>query len=103
MTRDAKSELVDFLLHKAFYPVLMARRDGPDKTKIEHVQAAIRAEIDCFRSYRSAGEVMVNFKCDLNSKSAREIHSELKTLHLPVINDVREEFERKAQKLGVTA
>ena len=103
MTKDIKGELVQFLLHKAFYPVLMAQRDGPDRTKIEHVQEATRAEIERFRSYRSAEEVMVNFQRDLNSKPAKTIHSELKALNLPIINDVREEFERKAKELGVNA
>ena len=103
MAKDVKDELVEFLLHKAFYPVLMAKRDGPDKTKLEHVQAATRAEIDRFRNYGSAEEVVVNFKRDLSSQPAKKIHSELRMLKLPVLNDLREDFERRAEELGVKA
>ena len=104
MTTDARSELVEFLAHRAFYPVLMARWDGDSetRTRLEHVQQATRAEIDRFQGYGSVEEVIVNFKRDLNSKPAKKIHSELKALNLPVISDFREEFERKVSNLGVT-
>ena len=103
MARDIKGELVELLLHKAFYPVLMANRNGPAKTKIEHVQEATRAEIDRFRSYMSAEEVIVNFKRDINSTPTKDICAELKLLNFPVITDVREEFERQARELGVSS
>jgi hypothetical protein len=101
MMRDAKNELVDFLVRRAFYPVLMAPRNGPDKSKIDHVQNATRAEIDRFRSYESAEEVVLNFKRDLYSKPAKKINAELRALNLPVINDLQDEFERKALELGI--
>lgn len=104
MVKDAKTELVEFLVHKAFNPILRAEPEGrseADKTKLEHVQQATRAEIERFRGYGSADEVVTNFKRDLNSTPARKIHSELKALDLPTINDLRDEFERKAKDLGV--
>ena len=101
MTKDARADLVEFLLHKAFYPVLMAKPDGHDRAKMEHVQKATQAEIDRFRSYRSAEEVITNFKRDLSSTPAKKIHAELKALNLPVINDFSDEFERKVEALGL--
>ena len=48
--RDTKHELVDFLVRKAFDPVLKAKPGGSDaeKTKLERVQDATRAEIERF-------------------------------------------------------
>lgn len=106
MASDAKQKLVDFVVHKAFDPVLKAKPEGrseTEKEKLEHVQRATRAEIDRYRGYGSASEVVTNFKRDLHSEAARKVHSELRQLGLPTINDVREEFERKADELGVHA
>ena len=104
MRRDARGELVEFLFHNAFYPVLMANREGqPDyeKTQLKHVQNATYADIERFRGYASAEEVIANFKRDLSSKPGQRSYAELKALKLPVINDLQEEFERKAHELGV--
>ncbi len=103
VAKDATSELVTFLVHRAFYPVLMAERTGPNKAMIEHVQNATHKEIERFRSYGSAAELIANFERDLRSGSATSLYSDLKRLNLPVIGDVREEFERKARELGVMA
>lgn len=100
MAADPKGELVDFLVHQAFYPVLMAERRGPDKASIAQVQDATRAAIDRFRSYGSAQEVIDNFRRELSPNPARDIEPELKRLRLPVIEDIREDFERKAHELG---
>jgi hypothetical protein len=104
MGRDARGELVEFIFHNAFYPVLMANRDGysdDEKTQLKRVQNVIYAEIERFRSYQSAEEVIANFERDLSLKPAKQSYAELKALNLPVINDLREEFERKAHELGV--
>ena len=45
---------------------------------------------------------MTNFRRDLDSAPAKRIHAELRSLGLPTINDIREEFERHAEELGVT-
>jgi hypothetical protein len=45
---------------------------------------------------------VTNFRRDLESEPAKRIHAELRSLGLPTINDVREEFERRAEELGVT-
>ena len=106
MTKDVRRELVEFLVRRAFDPVLAAKGNGrseADKVTLERVQKATRAEIDRFRGYGSAEEVVLNFKRDLNSKPAKRIHSELKGLNLPTINDLREEFERKMSELDIPA
>jgi hypothetical protein len=101
-----KDELVRFLEERAFNPVLNAKPDGrseADKKKLEHVQKSTRAEIERFHRYGSAAEVVTNFRRDLDSKPAKRVHAELRSLGLPTINDVREEFEQRAEKLGVRA
>lgn len=98
---SARNELVDFIIHRAFYPVLMADRAGPHRAMIEHVQAATRAEIDRFRGYGSAEEVIDGFERGFRSRPARDIHSKLKLLDLPVIDDLRDDFEHKVRELGL--
>ena len=97
---DARNQLVDFIAHRIFYPLLMVDRAGRHKAMIEQVQAATRAKIDRLRSYGSAAEVIDSFERDLRSGPAQDITCELKLLHLPVIDDLRDEFERKARELG---
>ncbi|HYZ63161.1 MAG TPA: hypothetical protein VE650_11965 [Acetobacteraceae bacterium] len=99
MAQDKKKELVDFLERKAFDPVLHAKNG--DKATLEHVQQATRAEIERYRNYGSAEEVVTNFKRDLHSSAAKKVHAELKQLGLPTLNDIRDEFEAKARALGV--
>jgi DNA-binding transcriptional regulator LsrR (DeoR family) len=106
MATDHKSELVDFLVRKAFDPVLKAKPDGrsdADKKVLEHVQEATRSEIARYRGYGSAQEVVTNFKRDLTSSAAKKVHGELERLKLPTLHDVREEFKEQAQSLGVNA
>ena len=105
MSDSKKDELVRFLEERAFKPVLNAKPKGrseAEQKKLEHVQKATRAEIERFHSYGSAQEVVTNFKRDLDSEPAKRIHAELRSLGLPTINDIREEFERRAEELGVT-
>ena len=101
---NAKKHLVDFLIERAFEPVLRAKSEGrsdPEKRKLEHVQDATRKEIERFRNYGSAEEVVTNFRRDLDSEPAKRIHRELKSLGMPTLNDIRDEFETKARELGV--
>jgi len=105
MADHKKDELVRFLEQRAFNPVLNAKADGRsegDKKKLEHVQKATRAEIDRFRGYGSAAEVVTNFRRDLDSKPAKRVHAELRSLGLPTIHDIREEFENRAENLTST-
>ncbi len=91
---------MDFIVHQAFYPVLMVDRASANREMVEQLQNAARAEIKQFRSCRSVGEVVISFKRDLGAKSASDIHAKLRLLHLPVIHDLRDDFEHKARELG---
>lgn len=106
MAAEARRQLVDFVVERAFDPVMKAKPDGrseSERRKLKDVREATRAEIERFRDYDSAREVLVNFRRDLDSEPAEKIHAELKALDLPTINDIRDEFEEKAKKLGVEA
>ena len=101
---DAQHQLLDLLEREAFDPVLRARPDGQsevDKRKLAEVQSKTRSEIDRFRGYGSAREVVTNFKRDLSSEPAKRVHRDLAALDLPTINDIRDRFEAKARDLGV--
>lgn len=102
MSSDARQKLVSFLERKAFEPVLRAdahRFHGAQREWLEHVQRATRAEIERFRNYGSAQEVVVNFRRDLTSEKAKQVHRELRALGLPTIEDVEQEFMELARSL----
>ena len=101
LARDRKSDLVDFIVHRVFYPVLMAQRAGPNKALIERLQDAARREIERFRNYGSVEEVLNGFQRDVSSPPAKDNYSDLRSLNLPVISDLHEDFERKARELGL--
>lgn len=104
MSADKKQELLAIVERKAFDPVMRAKPDGrsdADRKKLEHVQKATAAEIERYRAYGSAEELVTNFKRDLHSRAAKKVHAELRSLDLPTLEDVREAFERKAGDQGV--
>ena len=106
MSKDHKGELLDLVERKAFDPVLRAKPEGrseSDKRKLEQVQDKTRAEIDRYRGYGSAEDLVTNFKRDLHSGAAKKVHADLRHLHLPTIEDVGDEFEAKAKDLGLQA
>ena len=99
MVRDGREELVEFIVHHAFYPVLMADRAGPNRALVEHLQEMTRAKIERFRNCRSIKDVIDNFERDRKTQS--EIHGDLRLLKLPVLSDLRQDFERKVYDLGL--
>lgn len=104
MAQDAREHLVSYLKKRAFEPVLHASEDGrseAEKRKLQDVKDATRAEIDRYEHYGSAQDVYDNFKSDLDSEPAKKIHSELKSLGLPSLDDIAGDFENEAQKHGV--
>jgi hypothetical protein len=104
MTSKAQKTLVDFVIRRAFEPVLRANPEGrPDaeKRKLADVQDATRATIERYKHYGSAAEVATNFKRDLTSDAAKRVHRQLRSLHLPTIDDIREEFDEKTRELGL--
>lgn len=103
MTQSAKDKLVDWLERRAFNPVLRADpKDYPEKEhdKLKQVQDKTRIELERFRGYGSAKEVLVNFKRDLGSTPARKVHRDLEELGLPTLNSLRGEFEELADSVG---
>lgn len=104
MASDAKHKLIDFLERRAFDPVLRAKpgevSEG-QRERLDHVQRATRSEVERYRGYGSAQEVVTNFHRDLHSEPAKKVHRELAGLGLPTLDDVREEFEKLAGDLGL--
>ncbi len=104
MEANAKEELLALVERKAFDPVLAARqtrRSHTDRRRLEDVQRKTRSEVERYRHYSSARELLTNFKRDLSSEAAKKVHAELRSLGLPTIEDIREEFEERARSLGV--
>lgn len=104
MADSKKDQLVRFLEERAFKPVLNAKPGGrseAERKKLQHVQKATRREIDRFHQYGSAQEVLTNFRRDLDSEPAKRVHAELRSLGLPTIHEIRDEFEKHAKALGV--
>jgi hypothetical protein len=105
MSADPRVELLHLVERKAFDPVMRAKPGGKsdqEKQKLEHVQKATQAEIERYRHYRSAEELVTNFKRDLTSEAAKKVHRELRALDLPTIEDIKDEFEQRARELGVS-
>src|SRR4051794_5431227 len=98
---NAQQELTEFVISKAFDPVMRAKSDGKseaDRQTLEHVKHATQAEIERYRGYGSAREVVINFRRDLSSAAAKKVHAQLRHLHLPTINEIKDEFEAKARQ-----
>lgn len=103
MTRSAEKELLDFLDHNAFDPVLRAQPEKyPERQRdrLKHVQDATHAEQARYHRYGSASRVIDMFKDDLSSDPARKIHHELEQLGLPTLNGMRGQCEQLARRLG---
>jgi hypothetical protein len=101
---QAQRELAEFVISKAFNPVMRAHpegRSGADQKMLEHVQRATKSEIRRYRHYGSAQEIATNFRRDLSSPAAKKVHAQLRHLHLPTIEDIRDEFEDKVHELGI--
>ena len=95
----SKEELVRFLDQHVFNLILHARakgRDGREQTELEDVQKRTRTEQDRYHHYPSAEKVVEMYKSDLSSENARKVNAELKRLGLPILADVKDEFEKLA-------
>jgi hypothetical protein len=102
-TRD---KLLDLLDKKAFDPVLKASPDDyskeSDKKKLQDVQATTRSTRKSYHEkYKTPKDILDNFRSDLNSHAAKKVHGELRDLGQPTVNDIKDEFENLADKLGV--
>ncbi len=94
-----KGELVDFLNSRVFSKILSAKPDDykpSQRDDLQYVQRATRDEKDRYEHYGSAQEVVNMFKDDLRSENAKPVNSKLKQLGLPRLEDVEDEFLKKA-------
>lgn len=101
---NTRDKLFNFLDRKAFRPVLNASADdysGSDREKLEEVQAATRRERKRFEERDSASGIMDEFKNDLSSEPAEKIHHKLRSLGLPTLPEVKDEFRDLAKREGV--
>ncbi|MDP9316677.1 MAG: hypothetical protein M3Q08_07420 [Pseudomonadota bacterium] len=103
--KNPRDQLLDFLDRKMFEPVLKASPDDyesdNDKKKLEGVQKTTRSTQESYHKLTTPERVRNEFRGDLNSEAAKKVHNELRSLHLPTANDVKDEFEQLYDKLGV--
>lgn len=100
----AKQRLLDLLDRKAFDPVINADpSDYPEgkREKLRDVQETTKSTKQSYREYGSAEKVRQMFRDDLRSDSARNVQREISSLGLPTLQDVKDEFERVADEVGV--
>jgi hypothetical protein len=102
---NAREKLLDLLDRKAFDPVINA---SPDKVadekrkKLEGLKETTRSTKKSYHEkYGSAEKVVEMFRDDLSSDSARKVQRELKSMGLPTLQDVEDEFEKLAGELEV--
>jgi hypothetical protein len=103
---SARKKLLDLLDKKAFNPVLKASpatySSEKDQEKLRSIQETTRHTQQSYHEkYKTAQAVRDNFRDDLSSGAAKKVHHELKSLNLPTLNDIKDEFEQLANDLGV--
>lgn len=106
MAHSKKDKLVKFLDEKAFEPILKTSAREYDKERekkmLQHVKRSTRSEKDRYENrYRTASEVRSRYLDDLNSKPAQRVNRELKELDLPRLPDIKDQFLRLCDQLGV--
>ncbi len=103
--KQAREQLLDLLDRKAFEPVLNASPDDykseREKQKLQDVQQTTRSTQQSYHQYPTAEKVRDMFRDDLHSEAAQKVHRELRDLGLPTLHDVKDEFEKLANELGV--
>ncbi len=90
-----KTDLLKFLDHRVFDPILKAKSDHyseADRKKLQDVQDRTKSEKDRFHHYGSAHDIVENYKRDLHSPTAKRVNSELERLKLPTLPSVERDF-----------
>lgn len=90
-----KRELLRFLDSRVFNPILKASDSGKSPSrqgKLQDVKDRTRSEQERFRHYRSAREIIDNYKSDLHSSTAKRVNRELDSLGLPTLPSVKDDF-----------
>ncbi|MDQ4099126.1 MAG: hypothetical protein M3121_01340 [Chloroflexota bacterium] len=102
--KKSKDQLLDLLDRKAFGPVLEASPDDykseRDKERLKDLQETTRKTEESYQKVSSAEEVRERFRDDLRSEAAKKVHGELRSLDLPTLNDIEDEFEALYDKLN---
>ncbi|MBE0476195.1 MAG: hypothetical protein IBX62_03745 [Coriobacteriia bacterium] len=105
MPSDAREELLRYLDHNAFDPVVDADPDDFRPEEREMLEDVRRAADSTKRRYheafRSAEELRDGYRRDVRADAHRAIRGELRQLGLPTLPDVRKGFEKLADRLGV--
>jgi hypothetical protein len=104
--RNDREELLRFLDRRAFKPVLRASPDDyasdADKELLEDMKRRTETEQERYHHrYKTAEEVRTNFLRDLSSEPAQRVHAELRRLSLPALPELKDEFLKLCDELGV--
>ena len=95
----SKQALLSFLQKHVFDTILHASAHDyseADGKKLKEVQDKTRAEVERFRGYADAEELITNYKRDLHSAAAKHVNSELEHLQLPTLPSVKDQFLKEA-------
>ncbi len=102
--KQRKDQLLDLLDRKAFGPVLKASPDNykseRNKERFKDLQSTTRKTQECYAKVASAQEVRERFRGDLRTEAAKTVHGELRSLDLPTLDDIKDEFEALYDKLA---
>lgn len=94
-----KEKLVHYLDEHVFNRVLHAkphRLSERARAALEDAQKRTLTEQQRYHRYPSAEKVVEMYKSDLRSGNARKVNATLRRLGLPILADVKDEFERLA-------
>ena len=104
--KENRDKLLEFLDQRAFEPVLQASKEkypADQRKMLKDVQSTTKSTQKRYHNkYDSPQEIYNNFKNDLSSASAQAVHQQLQQLGLPTLKDIRSDFEKLANDLGVS-
>jgi hypothetical protein len=105
MADEKKKKLLDFIDKKAFDVVINAdakKYSKEDQKKLEDIQRKTKNEKDQFHNdYKNAREVKEGFLSDVRSDAAKKVDKELGHLNLPTLPELKDDFLKLCDQLGV--
>jgi hypothetical protein len=106
MSHDARQQLLELIDRKVFNPILNASLDDYTDEKrralLQDLQQTTRRTKQRYHEfYKTAQEVRDNYRDDLSSSAAEKAQRQSRTLHMPTLDDIKDDFERLADRLGV--
>jgi hypothetical protein len=103
--KDTRKELIDFIDKNAFDVIIHTSPDkykGQDREDFEDVLKKTKNEKRKFHDdYKTAKDVKENFNQDVNSEPAHKLDKTIKHLELPTLPEIKDEFRKLCDKLGV--